>query len=158
MLGARHILKGLEVLKGVVWAVLIFQHQVKSSTIGDDRRVKVLGEWQQVFVVSSKSYISPLTIIEPDAIVEEVRGHAKSFGDWSPKQHGCLSFQEESFDQSKLMVREDGQAHGPRAHCLMVTSKVKVRVGFLEGVLHREVKLLEVAQVSAERTIAHQER
>ena len=159
LVGHVHILSGLEVLKGEVGAVLIFKHQVKGSTIGDDRRVKVLGEWQQVFTVSSKSCVTPLTIVELDAIVEEVQGHAKSFCDWSSKQHWCLSFQEERLDQSKLVVHEDGQVHCPRANCLVITSKVEVSVGLLEGdLVHREVELLEVVQVSAKRTIAHQER
>jgi hypothetical protein len=39
----------------------------------------------------------------------------------------------------------------------MITSKMEVPVGLLEGdLVHREVKLLEVVQVSAKRTIAHQ--
>eukprot|EP00435_Cladocopium_sp_Y103_P004846 s5558_g1.t1 len=56
-----------------------FSSTQSKAAFGNDRRVKVFGERQQVFTVASKSCISPLTIVELDAVVEEVHRHAKGF-------------------------------------------------------------------------------
>ena len=109
LVGHVHILIGLEVLKGEVGAVFIFKHQVKGSTIGDDRRVKVLGERQQVFTVSSKSCVTPLTIVELDAIVEEARDMPRAFVIGRPSSIGVSPFKRNAWTNSNWWFTKMGR-------------------------------------------------
>ena len=71
------ILRGLEVLKRVVWTIFIFKDQVKGSTVGNDSRIRILSERQQVFTVAPKCCRTSVSIIELDTVVQEVQSHAK---------------------------------------------------------------------------------